>query len=71
MTDLLPDTEYTYRVGDFVGGWSSMQTFRTLPTDIGSTARPLRIAQIGDMGYGPNSDETVATITQWVKDGKG
>ena len=71
LTNLAPNTQYYYRVGDNVGGWSSVFSFTTLPSDIGSTARPLRIAQIGDMGYGPHSDATVATIAQWVKDGKG
>ena len=66
MTHLQPGKQYTYRVGDSAGGWSSLATFSTLPSDIGSKAHPLRMIQVGDMGFGDASNETIASITALV-----
>jgi hypothetical protein len=69
MVNLAPGTTYTYRVGDADGGWSDLFNFTTLPLNAGTAARPLRVVQIGDMGYGNASDQTVATVAQWVREG--
>jgi phosphodiesterase/alkaline phosphatase D-like protein len=67
MLNLLPNgTTYYYRVGDEIGGWSKIWSFRTLYTDAGSDAHPLIVASVGDMGYGPNSDPTVHRLTSLV-----
>jgi hypothetical protein len=70
MTGLVPGMNYSYRVGDAAGGWSDVFTFKTLDTDAGSPQNPLRILQIGDMGYGPTSNDTVATMTAMVQAGQ-
>ena len=70
MTGLTPDTLYGYRVGDAAGGWSDVYQFRTLPTNAGTAERPLRIVQIGDMGFGPASNVTIDTVTKWVQAGQ-
>ena len=71
MENLSPNgTKYYYRVGDGTGGWSKVWSFRTLYTDSGSDAHPLVVASVGDMGYGPNSDPTVARIASLVDDDK-
>ena len=51
MTQLAEGTQYWYRVGDAQapGGWSDVFNFTTLPSNAGSTERPLRIIQISDM----------------------
>lgn len=68
MTGLSPKTTYYYRVGDPTG-WSKLYNFTTLDTGVGSTT-PLRVVLLGDMGYGPNSDQTVATVTKLVQTGQ-
>jgi hypothetical protein len=70
MTNLSAGTTYSYRVGDANGGWSKVFNFTTFASNIGSTERPFRIAQIGDEAYDNNSDVTVATMTQLVADGE-
>ena len=62
MTDLEPGMPYTYRVGDANGGWSRTWNFTTLPTNAGTTQRPMRLLNIGDMGYSNDSDATVAAL---------
>lgn len=69
MTRLSPATAYSYRVGDASGGWSDVYNFTTLPTNVGTAARPLVMLSIGDMAYDVNSDETVATMTSLVAAG--
>jgi len=71
MTGLLPGTQYVYSVGSnsSAGGVSEVFSFTTLAADAGSEARPLRIVQLGDTGYGNNSDVTIATITAMVAAG--
>jgi hypothetical protein len=49
---------------------SNTFSFRTLEADAGSEAHPLRVASIGDMGYGPASDATVARVTGLVQAGQ-
>ena len=68
MTGLAPGAAYTYTVGTSTAQ-SSAATFRTLAAGAGSAATPLRIVQIGDMGYGPNSNATVATVAAMVAAG--
>lgn len=70
MTGLLPDTQYSYRVGSSWHGWSANLTFRTLPTVIGVPSRPLRVLQLADMGYAKFSNATVAQIESYVTSGK-
>lgn len=50
MTGLQPGTKYSYRVGDAATLWSEVYNFTTMPTNVGTPARPLRVVQIGDMG---------------------
>jgi hypothetical protein len=70
MTGLSAGASYDYQVGDGAAQWSATRTFATLPADVGSAARPLRIAQIGDMAYDVNSDNTVAQIAKLVAAGQ-
>jgi phosphodiesterase/alkaline phosphatase D-like protein len=50
MVDLSPDTQYWYRVGDTTSSvWSEIFNFTTLPLNVGSPERPLRVIQIADM----------------------
>eukprot|EP00047_Mylnosiga_fluctuans_P007489 m.253667 g.253667 ORF g.253667 m.253667 type:complete len:536 (+) comp18485_c0_seq1:382-1989(+) len=69
MAGLQANTTYAYRVGDAFGGWSPLWTFTTLPAAAGTSLRPLRIIQIGDMSYDNSSDETVAAIAAEVDAG--
>ena len=69
ISNLLPATSYFYRVGDSLGGWSRVWSFSTLPFNAGTSARPLNIIQIGDMGYGNKSDATVAAMIAEVDAG--
>ena len=62
MGGLSAGTAYTYRVGSDGGGWSAWANFSTLPADAGSDARPLRLVHIGDMGWGGNSNATIAAV---------
>lgn len=70
MTGLKAGTAYSYRVGDASQGWSPVFQFSTLPANAGTTERPLRIAQIGDTGFGDESNQTIATLTKLVDAGK-
>jgi hypothetical protein len=72
MYNLAPNTTYFYQVGsdvDGAGGRSAVFSFRTLPTGAGGQD-PLRVVSLGDMGYGPLSDATVARLTALVTAGK-
>lgn len=69
MSGLAPGTRYDYRVGDGAAQWSAVQTFATLPADVGSEARPLRFLQVGDMAYDAQSDATVAAMRAEVDQG--
>ena len=69
MYNLQPGTRYNYRVGDVKGGWSDIWTFSTIPSNAGTVARPLRLVQIGDMGYANKSDDTVAAIIAEIDKG--
>lgn len=69
MGNLPRDSSVCYQVGSGGQGMSSWITFRTLPLDIGTAKRPLRVAQIADMGYGPNSDYTVKRLTELATSG--
>jgi hypothetical protein len=62
MDQLQPGTTYSYRVGSATGGFSPLANFSTLPADIGTAARPLRLLHIGDMGWGGNSNDTIAVM---------
>jgi hypothetical protein len=70
MAALAPATTYEYRVGDAALGVSAVFNFTTLPPNVGSAARPLKVVEIADMGYGPNSDATIASITERVEAGE-
>lgn len=52
----------SYRVGDDAGGWSDVLTYTTLPANAGTSARPLKVAQLGDTGFGTAGDATIAAI---------
>jgi acid phosphatase type 7 len=66
LTKLKPGTRYFYRVGDEEGGWSKTFSFRTFHEDIGTTAHPLRVASVGDMGYAANSDMTIKRLSDLI-----
>ena len=70
LTGLAAGARFDYEVGDGAGAWSATRSFATLPADVGSAARPLRVAQIGDMAYDVNSDNTVARIAALVEAGQ-
>ena len=63
MTGLDPAVTYYYRVGDAAGGWSTVESFKTLASSAGG-ATPMRIGWIADMGWGNHSDGTIAQLTQ-------
>lgn len=63
MSGLAPNATYFYRVGDVAGGFSKVEQFRTLASDIGGMT-PLRIAWVADMGWGNNSKGTMARLTE-------
>jgi len=68
MTGLQPKTRYYYRVGDASGGYSAVNSFKTLsPTAGGAT--PLRIAWVADMGWGGRSTDTIARLTNLTNAG--
>lgn len=65
MTGLAPGTRYYYRVGSANASlWSQEFSFRTLPDP--SDNATLVVASVGDMGYGPASDDTVMRLTELV-----
>lgn len=66
MTNLRRGQKYFYSVGDSIGGFSPEYAFYTLPTNVGTPSRPLRVIQIGDMGYCPESDQTVQSVLNRV-----
>lgn len=70
ITGLSPDATVFYSVGDAAGGFSAPVAFMTLPTDAGTPNRPLRVASVGDMGYGNASDATIKRISSLVEAGK-
>jgi len=70
ITGLQPGQQYFYSVGSDDGSFSKVFTFNTLHEDAGSDAHPLRVASIGDMGYGPLSDDSVAQLTKLVEAGE-
>eukprot|EP00051_Salpingoeca_urceolata_P004673 m.66805 g.66805 ORF g.66805 m.66805 type:complete len:507 (+) comp13782_c0_seq3:970-2490(+) len=67
MTGLKPGSVVQYRVGDAAGGYSKMFSFHTLPADVGTDATPLSLVHLADIGYGPASDGTVATLTSMAQ----
>lgn len=66
MTGLQRGGTYCYRVGDGSTtdgrAWSPVFNFTAMPADVGTPGSPLRFLSTGDMGYGPNSDATVAAL---------
>ena len=66
MDKLQPGVTYSYRVGSDSGGWSAAANFTTLPAATGSAQRALRLAHIGDMGWGDNSNATIAALQSLV-----
>ena len=69
MSGLLPATRYYYRVGDAAGGFSEIASFRTLASTVGG-ATPLRIGWVADMGWGSNSNNTIAQLTRLATSGR-
>ena len=65
MTDLIPSTEYSYRVGNDVDGWSSTFTFRSLPTT--DDPSPVTFALVGDWGIHDNSATTLPALENELK----
>lgn len=65
LTGLEPNRTYFYRVGS--ASSQPVHSFRTLAMGAGGATTPLRIVVIGDMGYGPMSDATVAEVTRRVE----
>lgn len=76
MTSLAPDTTYQYRVGDGnqdpsdLMFWSPVMNFTTFPSDIGTKARPLRVASFADMGTGGTHRETINALETLVAQGQ-
>eukprot|EP00758_Cryptobia_borreli_P005756 Tbor_TRINITY_DN4980_c0_g1::TRINITY_DN4980_c0_g1_i1::g.10000::m.10000 len=70
MTGLKPNTMYTYKVGSPKNGFSQIFSFTTFPTNIGTPGRPLRILNVGDMGYNHLSDYTVSQMIKMVARGE-
>jgi hypothetical protein len=65
MTNLKPATTYYYRVGS--GGlWSDVFEFKTFDP----AQKTINFAVVADMGYGPNSDDTVARLQEKVEKGE-
>jgi acid phosphatase type 7 len=62
MRGLTASTTYTYRVGSDAFGWSQEFSFVTLPLNIGTSERPLRVIGVADMGWGDNALDTIAAI---------
>lgn len=69
MSSLTANTAYTYRVGSDALGWSQEFTFTTLPLNIGTPERPLRVIGIADMGWGEAAQDTIARIQAMVNNG--
>ena len=69
MGGLAAGASYTYKVGSDAAGWSALATFTTLPANAGSDARPIRLAHLGDMGWGENSNETIAALAALAASG--
>ncbi|CUG36983.1 phosphoesterase-like protein, putative [Bodo saltans] len=69
MSSLTADTLYTYRVGSDALGWSQEFTFKTLPLNIGTAERPLRVIGIADMGWAEAAQPTIAAIQAMVNNG--
>lgn len=65
MTGLLPGTTYYYRVGDG-SVWSDTYSFTTFTKD----KSVLNFGIVADMAYDTNSDDTVASLTTLVNEGK-
>ena len=63
MSSLKPGCAYEYQVGDAVA-WSNWYTYAALPANIGTTARPLNVLAIADLGYGPKGQATVAAMNK-------
>ena len=59
MTGLAPGTEYHYRVGDDVKGWSPVTSFTTAPDGDGS----VRIGVVGDMDETDAARDVVAAMS--------
>lgn len=68
MHPLAPGTAYDYTVGS-TEAESAPVTFSTVPSNAGTAARPLRVINIGDMGWGPKSNATIAAVSALVDQG--
>lgn len=69
MSNLERNQTYEYSVGSLVHGMSNVTKFSTLPFNIATPQRPLRILAVADMGFGPNSDYTVKRMIEQVDAG--
>jgi predicted phosphodiesterase len=58
MNSLLPATEYYYRVGDSIGGWSSISTFSTAPEN----DTRVRIGIVADMDVTNAAEDVVSSM---------
>jgi 3',5'-cyclic AMP phosphodiesterase CpdA len=66
MTDLKPSTTYYYQVGSSVDDrWSEVHSFTTF-----TPGKELNFAIVADMAYDNLSDNTVASLTRLVDEGK-
>jgi hypothetical protein len=67
MHGLSSGVKVFYRVGNPSGDLSKVYSFTPIPSGVGmSDQAPLKFAVVGDMGYGPNSDATIATLSKWA-----
>ncbi|KAJ1415662.1 Metallo-dependent phosphatase-like protein [Ochromonadaceae sp. CCMP2298] len=72
MVQLLPNTEYFYRVGDpdkSPNPWSEVYSFKTFGDSQGPQEESVTFAVLADMDYGEASDYTVADLVALVDAG--
>jgi hypothetical protein len=60
LRDLKPDVKYFYRVGDPIGGWSPVYSFRTAP----KRTSEFVFTAFGDHGVGPDPAKNVQNIVR-------
>lgn len=68
MSGLQPSTTYWYQVGSDEYGWSTNYSFTTMSQHVGHKGvQTLKMIAIADMGWGPNSNNTLTAMLNAVK----
>jgi hypothetical protein len=70
LSSLAAGTRYQYEIVADGHAISNAIEFSTLPTNIGTPERPMRVGSLADMGYHNVSDDTVASLTALVEAGE-